>query len=319
MNHTPLVSVIMPLYNSEKFLSESILCIINQTYPNWELIIVNDGSTDNSLKIAEKFASEKIKIYNQENKGQCAANNFGFSLSKGEFIKFFDSDDLLSLNMLEEQVKIIVENPRSIISAKWGRFYDNYLSTFKLVHEEVWQDLSSVNWICTSWINAKAMLQCGIWLVPRATIEKAGLWDESLTVINDLEFFTRLILNSENVKFSDMSIVYYRSGNSGTLSGKYGREAMLSCFKSMDLSIGYLLDRSQTDIAKQCAANVWQSFIYMCYPDSLDLVKKAQEKIDKLVAPNLPYSKNKIQAKIIKIIGWRNFKLIQNIKRKLIN
>lgn len=302
----------MPLYNSEKYVSDSIECIINQTYSNWELIIVNDGSTDGSLKTAKKFESQKIKIFTQENQGQCVANNYGFRQSKGNFIKFFDSDDLISLNMLEEQVKIINKHPNSIVSSKWGRFYNNDLSTFKLSSEDCWQDLKPVDWICSSWNSGKAMLQCGLWLIPRTTIETAGLWDKSLTVINDLEFFTRLILNSENVKFSDKSIVYYRSGNLGTLSGEYGREAVESCYKSIDLSTGYLLKKSQSDLAKQCVANVWQSFIYMCYPDNPDLVNIVKEKLNSLPRPTIKFTTSKNTNWFYKIFGW---KILKNLMK----
>ncbi|WP_412467654.1 glycosyltransferase family 2 protein [Pedobacter sp. KLB.chiD] len=311
MTNEPLISIIMPLYNVEMYVSDSIECIINQTYSNWELIIVNDGSTDNSLSLAKKFESPKIKIYSQENQGQCVANNYGFKQSKGDYIKFFDSDDLISLNMLEEQAKLLAKNPTSIISAKWGRFYYNDISTFKLSWEECWKDLKPVEWVLSSWESGKSMLQCGLWLIPRTTLEKVGLWDESLTVINDLEFFTRLILNSSEVKFSDQSIVYYRSGNLGTLSGEYGQKAVESCFKSINLSTGYLLEKDQSDKAKQCVANVWQSFIYMCYPDYPDLLKQANNKLKFLPKPTLKYSNNK--RLLFKIFGWKFIKRLKKI------
>ena len=137
MQHSlPLVSVIIPLYNAEKYIAESIESVIKQTYSNIELIIVNDGSTDKSLEVAIKNERENIKIFNQPNRGASAARNFGFKQSKGEFIKFFDADDLMNPIMIEAQINLAIDNPYSIISGKWGRFYHDNVFTFKLNQEE---------------------------------------------------------------------------------------------------------------------------------------------------------------------------------------
>ena len=90
------VSIIMPVYNDEEFLNESISSVLNQTLSNIELICVNDGSTDNSLNILNDFASkyEFIKIFSKENEGSGIARNFGMTQAKGEYIAFLDSDDL---------------------------------------------------------------------------------------------------------------------------------------------------------------------------------------------------------------------------------
>lgn len=104
MKNKPLVSVIMPLYNASEFLFEAIRSVINQTYENWELIIVDDGSTDGSLALAQTYASDKISVYTQPNSGACVARNKALSLAKGEFVKFLDADDVLLCDCLEKQV-----------------------------------------------------------------------------------------------------------------------------------------------------------------------------------------------------------------------
>src|SRR5690606_18531829 len=94
-NSNPLISIVVPVYNSEKYLPECIESILNQNYANIELIIVNDGSTDNSLSIAEKFSENdsRIKILSQRNSGVSAARNLGISIAQGDYIGFVDSDD----------------------------------------------------------------------------------------------------------------------------------------------------------------------------------------------------------------------------------
>ena len=92
-----LISIIIPAYNSEKFIASTIQSALDQTWSNKEIIIVDDGSTDATLQVAREFefANENIKVYTQRNAGACSARNKGFSLSKGDYIQFLDADDLM--------------------------------------------------------------------------------------------------------------------------------------------------------------------------------------------------------------------------------
>lgn len=101
----PFVSIIIPCYNSENYIKQSILSAINQTYKNIEIIVVDDGSKDESIKVIEKF-SQNIKIIKQNNLGGGAARNRGLQEATGKYIKFLDADDVLYLNAIEEQIKL---------------------------------------------------------------------------------------------------------------------------------------------------------------------------------------------------------------------
>lgn len=103
MENNPLISVIMPLYNAALYVEEAVNSVINQTYPYWELIIVDDGSTDNSLAIANGFFDARIKVLSQKNSGACVARNKALSLAQGAYVKFLDADDLLAPDCLEKQ------------------------------------------------------------------------------------------------------------------------------------------------------------------------------------------------------------------------
>lgn len=105
VEHNKMITVIMPLYNAEKFVEKAIISVIKQTYTNWELIIVDDGSTDKSYTIAQKYISDKVKLFSQTNRGACVSRNKALSLAKGEYIKFLDADDLLTVNCLEIQIE----------------------------------------------------------------------------------------------------------------------------------------------------------------------------------------------------------------------
>ena len=114
------ISVIIPIYNVEKYLSECLDSITNQTLKNIEIICVNDGSTDSSLNILNEYASKdtRIKIINQENKGAGAARNRGMSEATGEYIYFIDSDDFVSTNFLEKMLKKITKTHSDICICK---------------------------------------------------------------------------------------------------------------------------------------------------------------------------------------------------------
>jgi len=111
MNLYPEISVIIPCYNSYNFIEETIQSVFTQTFDNWEIIIVNDGSTDGTDELLKKYVSlEKVTIIDQTNKGVSAARNHGFSISKGKYVVFLDSDDVLSKNFLKSRYSFLEEN-----------------------------------------------------------------------------------------------------------------------------------------------------------------------------------------------------------------
>lgn len=117
------VSVIVPVYNSEKYLSRCLDSIINQTLEDIEIICINDGSSDNSLAVLENFAKHdsRIKLFNQENKGQSAARNMGIKMSQGEYISFVDSDDFIDKNFLQILYDVATKNNAQIAACSLVR------------------------------------------------------------------------------------------------------------------------------------------------------------------------------------------------------
>jgi len=111
MNPEPLISVIMPVYNSEKYVAEAIQGVLDQTHKNIELICINDGSTDGSIDILKSFGDKLILIDNNENGGIGKARNLGIDKSSGEFIAFMDSDDIWKFTKLEAQILHFKNNP----------------------------------------------------------------------------------------------------------------------------------------------------------------------------------------------------------------
>lgn len=102
----PLVSILIPCYNAEKWLAETLESALAQTWDNIEIIVVDDGSTDKSLAVAKQFEPDGVKVISQANKGASAARNRAFQESQGDFIQYLDADDLLVPDKIELQVKL---------------------------------------------------------------------------------------------------------------------------------------------------------------------------------------------------------------------
>lgn len=106
-----MISIIMPVFNGEKYIAQAIKSVIAQTYPNWELIIVDDGSTDDTSNVIHQFKNAKIKYIYQNNQGPSAARNRGLDIAQGDYIAFLDADDLYHEQKLARQVTFLKENP----------------------------------------------------------------------------------------------------------------------------------------------------------------------------------------------------------------
>lgn len=129
---TPLVSVIVPVYNAEKYLRRCIYSILKNTYPNLEVLCINDGSTDNSEKILHEIAREdsRLKVFSQPNKGVSAARNYGLDKAKGDFVAFIDADDWIHKNYFEYLIQSCKTGGASIAVCKYRSVGDE-ISTLK--------------------------------------------------------------------------------------------------------------------------------------------------------------------------------------------
>ncbi|WP_426328045.1 glycosyltransferase family 2 protein [Pedobacter sp. R-06] len=308
---SPLVSVCMPAYNAENYIAEAIESVLKQCYKNLELIIVNDGSTDKTLEVINSFYDQRLTVITIENSGQCSAANKAFYLSKGSLIKFMDADDIISPNFISLQVEKLNGNEDFIASAAWGRFNNNDLSTFKLNPESVWKDMQPIDWLKESLLSGQNMMQCALWLIPRGILTKSKLWDERLSLINDFDFFIRVLLSSNKILFTPNAILYYRSGISNSLSGLKSKKGLESAFLSTKLGTESLLRFENSHIVQKIAANQFQYWKYQFYPTDMELYYKCKKEIKRLGS-----SKQKMEAGgITKFLnGFLGWKLTKRLK-----
>jgi len=207
---TPVVSVVIPLYNKEKWIEKTLLSVLNQSFTDWEAIIVDDGSTDRSLEVVEAFIQKNpgnwILIKNR-NAGQCHTRNSGIGQAKGEYVAFLDADDVWSRNKLFEQVEILKNNSDvSLVISPYVIFSDvTKTENLRLVIHK----------------NPKKLLKR--WIEMRgygAGTESTGLtrakllreienFDESLSTSAGL-YLTIQLANRGRIAFSNKSLMAYR-------------------------------------------------------------------------------------------------------------
>jgi glycosyltransferase involved in cell wall biosynthesis len=180
----PLVSVLIPCHNAAPWLAETLESALAQTWPNLEVILVDDGSTDDSLTVARRFTQSNLRIIAQPNQGAAAARNRALEVAQGEVIQFLDADDLLAPDKIERQMALLQEHPDCLIAGAWARFrHHPQEATF--TPEPLWRDMAPVDWLVCAW-SGHWMMHPAAWLVPRSLIQAAGPWNETLS-LNDEE------------------------------------------------------------------------------------------------------------------------------------
>lgn len=307
----PLVSVIMPCYNAGKYVREAIESVVQQSYPYFELVIVNDGSTDESEKIIRSFSDKRIIYIQQENLGQCRACNNGYKHSSGSLIKFFDADDILTERVLEKQVSVLNEKHNCVAYMQWARFYNNVISKKDYGPTQITGDCLPMDYI--TWQRNTPMLQCGIWLFPKQLIEKNGLWDERLSLINDTEFITRQLIHASELIYADECELLYRTNfNSGTLSQHLSSKSLNSALLSIDLMSKEILEKENTERVRVLVAHSYQMLREWAYPEHRSYVKILEKKISDFSDIKIHYrSSGPIFNFIKKLFGWKAARFLQ--------
>ncbi|WP_168187523.1 glycosyltransferase family 2 protein [Pedobacter sp. G11] len=308
-----LVSFCIPAFNCSDYIHQTLTSICRQTHANLEIVIVNDGSTDDTADKISKIDDHRIKLIQSKNLGAANARNTAFENSSGKYIIFFDADDIIAPNFVEKQLQWMDSCNNNVVLSGWGRFYADDIKTF--VAEEIPEGgIYFEAWINDYWYNCNPMTTPGRIMIPRNIIDESGRWDSELTLNDDLEFFTRVFLQAEKIVFNPSAMFYYRSGING-LSGKKGSKAYYSLYVSIVKSVDDVLTAfPDHPKIKQSCANMLQSGIYEIYPSERHLIKKMELKIKILGGSELKPNAGGITKYLNHIFGW---KLVRVVKRFL--
>ena len=307
-----LVSIIIPCYNAAQWLEQTFQSALAQTWTGKEVIFVDDGSTDNSLVIARQFESGGVKAVTQENRGASAARNHGLRLAQGEFIQFLDADDLLAPDKIANQMEMARQcDPNAILCGAWTRFTKTPADA-DFTAQVLCRDASPVDWVVTK-LESDAMMHPAAWLTPRELSDRAGPWDESLTLDDDGEYFTRIVLASKGVRFCPTAVSFYRSRLAGSLSDAKSDSAWDSALRSLELSSSLLRLAEDSPQTRRARATAFQQFIYSSYPNAPTSRKRAGKHVAELGGSSLePPGGPSFQA-ARRLLGWRLAKRLANL------
>lgn len=211
-----LVSVIVPVYQAEKYLKNCINDILMQSYSNIEVIIIDDGSTDGSLNICKKLAvnDSRVKVISTDNRGVSSARNLGLENANGEYILFIDADDRIKKNLIEENMKVIDKFQADMVFYNWMEIYENGEMPANIQHEKIYEtqfpNTCSVNSECAiRWI-LESKLQNYVWAyIAKKKIYKDIRFAETIKLGEDAAIILYLINNAKKIAINNNKYYYY--------------------------------------------------------------------------------------------------------------
>jgi len=271
----PLVSILVPAYNAVRWIEEALRSAIDQTWSRKEIIIVDDGSSDNTASVVRPHECSFVKLVAQEHQGAARARNRALSLAQGDYIQWLDADDLLAPDKIARQMEAALNaSPRILFSSAFATFYvDPARASFS--PGPLWQDLSPAEWIVQKFAN-NTWMDLAVWIVSRELTAVAGPWNPELSLDDDGEYFCRVVAASELVRFVPEARSYYRKWNAASLSRSRSRDALRSLLKSLKLSVGYLLRLEDSQRTREAARSYLQAWMDDFDPDDSELMAELQ-------------------------------------------
>jgi glycosyltransferase involved in cell wall biosynthesis len=209
----PLVSVVIPVFNGEKTIRETIESVLNQTLTDFELVVINDGSQDGTLDIVERIPDSRIQVFSYPNAGQSTSRNRGIEIAKGDYISFIDADDLWTPDKLEAQLQALQANPKAGVAYSWTDWIDESSQllgkgSYNTEQGEVFTKLLLNDFVA----NGSNVL------IRRQALTEVGGFDPSVTPAEDWDLWLRLAARYEFVAVRSPQILYRISPNSASFN-----------------------------------------------------------------------------------------------------
>jgi glycosyltransferase involved in cell wall biosynthesis len=273
----PFVSILIPAFNAQEWIADTIRSAVGQTWPRKEVIIVDDGSTDQTFSVARQFASKEVKVVTQPNEGAAAARNRAFSLCQGDYIQWLDADDLLDPDKITQQMRVAEHcgDSRILLSCPWGRFIYR-VNRAKFIPTSLWRDLSPVEWLICKMVD-NLFMQTDSWLVSRDLCEAAGPWDTRQLSDDDGEYFCRIILASNGIRFVPEAKAFYRVTCPNRLSyvGQ-SEQKQGALLLSIQLHVQYLRSLEDSARVRVACVRFLQNFLIYFYPERPNMVAELE-------------------------------------------
>lgn len=312
-----LVSIIIPAYNVEKYIEESINSVIQQSYSNIEIIIINDGSIDRTIEICEKIGriDNRIKIINKKNEGVAKARNDGIKNCNGKYIAFVDSDDIISRDYIKSLMYYMKKYNADIVSCNFKKFYKK-IKKKKIKKQPQITQFNNVE--ALELLLYKKTLDSSLWnKIIKKDLFNNIAFDNNLKMFEDLDIMYRLFDLSNKIIYVDEKLYYYRVRPNSLINKEFGKEnySVIDVVNSMKQNI----INTHPDLEKACNSRLLSMYFYLYrnidkenqfYLKCVENIKTLREKVEK---DNKISNKTKIGIWLSKI----NLKLIkiQNLLR----
>ena len=271
-DNMPTISVVIPAYNAERTILETIKSVQQQTFSDFEIIVINDGSEDKTLELLSQVEEPRLSIYSYNNSGLSTARNRGISHSKGEYIAFLDADDLWEPDKLEAQLAALQNQPEAGVAYSWTNFMDEKGESFQAA-EPVWFEGN----VYTHLLDYN-FIACGSNpLIRKKAIESVGEFDSTLRSCEDWDFWLRLAAKWAFVVVPKPQILYRLSSRTMSSKIKVMEEAHLVVIEKAFQSIPIELQ----PLKNQIVANTYRLMAHLCLtriPDGAG-AKEASQKL----------------------------------------
>lgn len=205
----PKISVVIPVYNGEKTIRETLESVIQQTFSDLEILVINDGSQDDTLKVVQQISDPRIQVISYSNAGLAASRNRGIALATGEYVAFIDADDLWTADKLEAQLKALESNPEAALAYSWTNFIDEagqFLQTGS--HR------SESGWVYEKLLTFFFLENGSNFLIRRSVFEQVGTFDESLKASEDWDMCLRIAAHYPFVVVPAPQVLYRQPADS---------------------------------------------------------------------------------------------------------
>ncbi len=313
----PFVSIIIPAYNSERWIRATLESALAQTWPHTEVIVINDGSTDLTEKILSTYEARGVRVKSQVNQGPCSARNAGIRMARGDYFQFLDHDDLLSASKIEDQILIARRSPPGALILSRGITFLDGTDPLKGHLNLDWPVEDSekpLDWLIQLYgpDGPAKMVHPSGWLVPRALVEKAGGWNETLEYnpVDDAEFFVRMVSACTVIRKSGPAVTYvrrYKKNQHISLSSATAPQYIWTRLYAYDAITKILLEKCGDDSrSKKAMANRFKETAYICYPVSKEAAAYALKRVQALGGTDYePWSRSWRWRFLSKTLGWR--------------
>ena len=310
-----LISIIIPIYNTETFLRQCVDSVINQTYKNLEIILVDDGSTDNSGKICDEYAlkDNRIKVIHKKNGGVSSARNAGLDIAKGDYIGFVDSDDFIEKDMYESLLNTIIRTKSQVVVCNWFKGVKNNWIQNKIFPTKekltVNEALENFYWCMFCWNKLFDIKIIGKIRFP----VNCGYGE-------DISFCLDIYKLCENIICLDKCKYYYRTNYNSALNAHKFKKIYLLYIDVLQKEIEYVEKNDLIELKNKIykhqihTSTAWLGFIALEDKYDVESAKILLKYIRKNLFPFLK-TKEKISKKLFILISLINFNFARKIYR----